>query len=548
MTAMVDGAAAGVAFRLRGLAVLGAVLALPFLLRPRENLLDESGETVVIVTPHNEAIRYEFARGFQKYMRLRNGRAVHVDWRTPGGTSEISRFLASEYAASFENYWKNQIRRPWTQATVAAFANPAIKPGEPGPDERDDVFARRTFLASDVGIGIDLFFGGGSSEFMTHAAAGRLVDAGIVKGHPELFNDQVIPEAVGGEPYWDRKGCWVGACLSAFGICYNRDSLARLAVVAPSGWSDLQGQAYFGQLALADPTKSGSAIKAFEMVIQQQMNVRAAELAGEGTAEIGELAEKAPREGWSRAMRLIRRISANARYFTDSATKIPIDVAVGDAAAGMCIDFQGRFQSEASTRGPKRLGFITPQGGTSMGADPIGLLRGAPHRELALEFMNYVLSTDGQKLWSFKVGTPGGPERYALRRLPILPDLYAPAYDAFRSDADENPYRQAGSFTYHPAWTGPLFRTIAFVVRVMCVDTQDELSRAYRALAERGFPARATALFDDVALVDYAAATGPIRAAMSSPNPVDEVLLANHLIEAFRGQYRTVAELAHQGL
>ena len=47
------------------------------------------------------------------------------------------------------------------------------------------------------------------------------------------------------------------------------------------------------------------------------------------------------RLGWTRGLQLIQRISANSRYFTDSATKIPLEVAQGDAACGMCIDFYG---------------------------------------------------------------------------------------------------------------------------------------------------------------------------------------------------------------
>ena len=42
-------------------------------------------------------------------------------------------------------------------------------------------------------------------------------------------------------------------------------------------------------------------------------------------------------------------LAANARYFTDSSQKPPIDVAQGDCAAGICIDFYGRAQAEAVT-------------------------------------------------------------------------------------------------------------------------------------------------------------------------------------------------------
>jgi len=534
--------------RLRGLLPLLAVLGIPFLLRPREDLLaDTSDAVVVVVTPHNEAIRYEFGRAFADYMQTKHGRRARVDWRTPGGASEIARYLASQYAGSFEVFWKREVGKPWTASVAASFANPSIKPNEPGPDDHDEKLARRVFLASDVSSGLDVLFGGGSSEFMTQAASGRLVDSGMVRAHPDLFGEHGIPATVGGVPYWDKEGRWIGACLSGFGICYNRDSLARLRVDTPSSWSDLAEPPLFATVALADPSKSGSAVKAFEMVIQQQMNHRATELLAEGETPTT-VNEKAPIEGWTRAMRLLRRIGGNARYFTDSASKIPLDVAMGDAAVGMCIDFYGRFQSETTAPGgAARLGFATPSGGTAMDADPIALLRGAPHRELAIQFMEFVMSPEGQKIWNFKVGSPGGPERYALRRLPILPELYAPQYDRYRSDPDEHPYEESRAFDYHAAWTGSLFRSIAFIVRVMCVDTKDELGDAYRALREKDFPPRATALFDDVDLVDYRTALGTVRSALASSNPVEEVILQNRLVDALRKQYRRVAQLAREG-
>src|SRR5258706_16434763 len=113
-----------------------------------------------------------------------------------------------------------------------------------------------------------------------------------------------------------------------------------------------------------------------------------------------------------------------------------------------------------------------PRGGTSIDPDAIGLLRGAPHRELALDFMEFVLSLGGQKPWDFKVGTQGGPERYALRRLPIRRELYGPEYDAARSDPGEHPYDTVGTFAYHPGWTGPLSRAIPLIIRIMCIDTE----------------------------------------------------------------------------
>lgn len=527
------------------LLVVLSLLALPFAARPREPLIGSGGETLVILTPHNEAVRYEFTRPFVARM-AKKGRKVQIDWRTPGGTSEITRYLVSEYASAFERYWTGALHKRWSPAAAYGFAIPEETLGARRDPEA--VAARRAFLESNVGCGVDLLFGGGSVEAGLHAMAGRLVDSGVVSRHQEMFGDSAIPESVGGELLWDRQGRWVGTCLSGFGICFNRDSLGRLGVATPpDSWSALADPVYLGQLGVADPGKSGSVAKAFEMIIQEQMQSARRHAEQEG-ADPARLDGIATRQGWQAAMRLIKRIGANARYFSDLASRIPVDVSKGDAAAGMCIDFYGRFESEITdiAGGKGRMGFIMPRTGSSLGPDAIGLLRGAPHRELAIEFIEFVLSEAGQKIWSFRRGAPGGPERYSILRLPLSPGLYASAYDAYRADPTTQPYEHAREFVYRAAWTAPLFRAISFVIRVMCVDPAPELQEAYRALAAAHFPPSATALFDDVSAVDYETVSGPLLAALRSPNAIDEVDWANRLVQEFRDQYRRVEALARQ--
>lgn len=519
------------------LLLLLVTLALPLLLRPAQPEPLAAQETLVILTPHNEVIRFEFERAFSQHMRAK-GRQVRIDWRLPGGTSEMSRYLASEYLAAFERHWTHELGRPWSAAAARTFSDPRTPlDAEPG--------ARRAFLRSNVGCGIDLVFGGGSVEFGRHAATGLLVDSGLVQRHPELFGPEGIPQASGGEPFWDPEGRWIGTCLSGYGICFNRDLLRRGGIrAAPTTWRDLADPAYFGQLALTDPTKSGAGVKIFEMVIQQHMAEALADARARGEPEAS--AERAAVEqGWARGLRLIRRIGANARYFSDAHTKIALDIAQGDATAGMCIDFFARFQSETldPDERTRRMDFVLPAQGTSFGADPVGLLRGAPHRELALEFMRFSVSDAGQKLWAFKRGTPGGPERYSLRRLPISPRLYRPEHRAYRADPTAAPFDER-SLVYRADWTGSLFSTIAFVVRVMCIDSADELRAAFTELERAGFPRAATAAFDDVSLFDYAAVTGPIRDALRASDPLEQVRLANRLIGEQRAHYRRVAELA----
>ena len=110
---------------------LVALVAVPFALRPGRVTAERADDTVVVVTPHNEAIRYEFARGFEKWYRVKTGRTVAVDWRVLGGSSEITRFIESEYVTAFENHWTRNLGRPWSIEIQAGFQNGRLGPDAP---------------------------------------------------------------------------------------------------------------------------------------------------------------------------------------------------------------------------------------------------------------------------------------------------------------------------------------------------------------------------------------------------------------------------------
>ena len=136
--------------------ILVAVLALPFVMRGAvADQAPSGGERLTILTPHNGTIRREFGDAFSRHMREQLGRKVSIDWRNPGGTSEIARVIDSEFAASFENYGKKKTQVSWKER-LKKFdpRRGATVTKKKAPDQN----ARAEFLASNVGIGIDLFF------------------------------------------------------------------------------------------------------------------------------------------------------------------------------------------------------------------------------------------------------------------------------------------------------------------------------------------------------------------------------------------------------
>ena len=418
--------------RLTVLACFFIVLLLPMLIRSGIPPAD-SGATrqLVIITPHNEQIRTEFSNAFERWHLEVHGEPVEVVWNVPGGTSEIRRMLQA-------------------QATAA------LKEGR------------------SVGGDADLVFGGGSYE---HGVLKDGVDITVdgVATQASITMPGGIPQAdlldiygqsdIAGVPLWDADGHWYGTALSAFGLIYNRDALAQLGITEdPERWDALVDPRLRTWVALVNPNQSGSITTAFETILE--------------------------RRGWSEGWAILRRASANARDFSASSLKAPTDVSQGDAAIGVCIDFFGRFQSQAirDHGGGDRVGYIDPPGDTKLDPDPISMLAGAPDQELAQRFITFVLSVRGQALWQFDpnetVIDELGPEQFALRRLPVL-HLFSDQYGDRLMDPI-NPYEDAQP----PAYPDRAMRAfIAPVFGAMAMDTHDQLIAAWNAIVgHRAYP------------------------------------------------------------
>jgi len=523
------------------IAVWCALLALPLALRQKEPggtiVPAKDVDRLVIISAHNKAVRDEYARAFGEYYYKKHGRRIELDFRNVGGTSAISKYLSDRFEAEFRAWYEKKHPGEWGDAVAKAFVGGKIDPKDPKAEKLR--LARKEFLESEVGIGIDLMAGGGTYELSRNARIGYAVDAGVARRHPEYFREDVIPANFGGDALYDKEGRYYGVVLSTFGICCNADRLKELADKRPpEKWSDLGEPRFIDTLAVADPTKSGSATKCFEIVLQQSMS------------EAG-----SPEKGWSSGLNLIKRIFANARNISDSASKVVRDVCEGDAAAGMAIDTYGiseQFWSARVFDGEAHCFYVTPKGGTAVSADPIQLLRGAPNRRAAEEFIDFLLSVEGQKLHCFKTmketGLKVGPEKASLNRPPIRRDLYADGNRKYFFKPDYDPYRSGADFTYNPKWTGKYFNLLRVLFKSIAIDPHDELVEAWRAICRAGGPDKvpqAMAEFEFLPF-DYAEAEAA-AAAIRGGKPAETAKLTRRWSDEARRHYKKAAVLAREG-
>jgi iron(III) transport system substrate-binding protein len=517
--------------------VLALLLALPFVFRQEDEVRTwKTGDPVlVVITPMNEAIRHEFARAFSRWHLEKFGAPVKVDWRHVGGTTEISRYLTSEFVSSFRSWWTGRGKRwPVNGGTIILdFSfHPDTKPE--GMRQEDFQSAREMFLAfrntddpEKFSSRIDMYFGGGVFDAQNAARQGLIVPAwspGIIPAGLLMTasGKELIPKGLGGETW--RAPDYFGTTLSTFGICWNRDRMRLLGISEePKCWQDLADPRWFATLGLADPTKSGSIAKAFETIVQVECR-KAVDAAGFGPLiekyeariakarlpagrmpmDVPVAYQQAVERGWTNGLLLIQKLGANARYFTDSASKVPLDVGMGNAAAGLAIDFYGRFEAQIVNGGRKNgsMGYATPRGESGVSADPISLLRGAPHKKTALRFIEFLLGEEGQKLWCYRVGEPGGPEKYALQRFPIRRDFYPSdqremqkSYERHRAHTTDdlarptlNMYLLAQEYVYQPRWTAGHFGILRDLIRTMCIDSGMELREAWETIIRAGGP------------------------------------------------------------
>lgn len=554
---------------------LALVLGVPFLLRPAAEPAGGDGgagggtrATLVVVTPHVPQIRAEFEFAFDRWHRREHGSGVTIDWRVPGGTSEIVKQLESQYVAA-------------AKAGRFDFSDESDPKAAPGTIAFDLMFGGGSFDHGRVKRGVTL-----RKTFVTLTGQSQS-EVRLPMSRPAGFTQDQLDawfgeNSVGAQLLYDPEQFWLGTALSGFGIVYNRDALARLGLSEPTAFGDLTDPRYRGELVLADPRQSGSVTTTFDSILNWHLYSHAVK---DGFAAQLDAALRDNETPWERVImpahsasveeafdagwRELRELAANARSFTNSSTKPPIDVSAGEAAAGLAIDFYGRGQAQAilapgQEAAETRVGYVDPKGSVSIDADPISILRGGPNPELAKRFVAFCLSDEGQALWQFRAttqpggaanppgpgGEPLGPQREQLRRMPARRAMYE-TYAPFMIDP-VNPFELA-SPTLPAGWRG----AIAPMMGAFAIDVHGEIKAAWDALlaarADASFPAERLAQMEalfyafpptrvgDEDLAFTAANLGAIRAEWRKPGRADQTRI--EYTKWFRENYARVVSL-----
>ena len=368
------------------------LLALPTVLFAQDEL--------IIISPHPEGTETEFGNNFEKWYEEQTGRTVKTDWRDVGGTSSNYRFIESEFKRV--------------------------------PD----------------GIGVDIFFGGGTDNYL------RLSNNGWLHAYklPEAQLAQMT-QSFQGIPLYDAEHQWYGAALSSFGIMHNEELREMLSLPKVKTWRDLGDVALLGKIGAADPRESGSAHMVYEIILQTL--------------------------GWDEGFALLTKMGGNVRGFSAGANAIPTDVVAGQVIYGLAIDFYAYGQ--IAVVGADKIKYVVPADGAVINADPIAILKGAPNLPVAQKFLEFVLSADAQKLWMLRDTDSEGPKwKGGLNRASVLPALYDKLGERCTVP---NPFAMEGTpFQYNSNKGSERWDIVNGLFGVLIIDSHKDLVNTWKAI------------------------------------------------------------------
>ncbi len=238
--------------------------------------------------------------------------------------------------------------------------------------------------------GFDVFWGGGDMTFF------ELENRKLLETYNLPASLNFLPAKVVGIPLHSANKLWYGTALSSFGIFYNKPLLKMQKLAEPQTWADLGKPEYLDHISVADPRRSSTAMF-MNLIMLESL-------------------------GWEKGWQLLHALAGNARSFSQSSSDPIKAVVSGDVSIAPAIDFYAG--AKISELGESNLGFALPVGQTILNSDPIGILKGPPHRLQAERFVEFVLSEEAQKILILRKGSKDGPRFSNLSRMAINPKAY----------------------------------------------------------------------------------------------------------------------------
>ncbi|MEH0058346.1 MULTISPECIES: ABC transporter substrate-binding protein [Auritidibacter] len=263
---------------------------------------------------------------------------------------------------------------------------------EVNPDAEIDVFRAgtgelKTRVASEKETGeiqADVILAADVPTFEDYAAEGDLAEL-------NLENTDSLDDS-----YVDEDNYWVGTRLIPTIIAVNTDVISEED--EPSLWQDLTNSDYEGQIAMPNPDVSGAA--AFNTAVWRSSD------------ELG--------DQW------LEDLVANDPTILES--NGPVGQAVGEGTTGLGIVVDYVIRDLADQGSPVKV--VYPEDGAPYVSQPAGVFADSDNQELANQFVDFLISEDGQQMAAEQsylpvrddVGVPEGAPELADLNL-MDPDL-----------------------------------------------------------------------------------------------------------------------------
>lgn len=212
---------------------------------------------------------------------------------------------------------------------------------------------------------------GGSLELLEQLRTQEITDADVLFGggadsleaYSDCFQSYASPACAHvPQGFRDDNDRWTPFSVLPVVLIYN-SKLVDPGML--TGWQDLFRPEFRGQIAFADPEKSGSCFTALS-TFQNAVGADALETLAQSLGGVQ----------------------------LDSSGSIPVKVASGECLVGITLE----ETALKKIRDGANLSIVYPEDGTSCVPDGTAILRNAPHPENAQKFLDFTLSTEVQQI------------------------------------------------------------------------------------------------------------------------------------------------------